>query len=1053
MTAPPRTDEPIALPPAAQPAGRGTIPLVAACVPVIGAVAMWLITGYAMMLAFAVLGPLMMFGSLADGARTRRRDRGRARRELAEACARARNELRERHDGERDALCRRHPDAGRLAVARTLWRHGASELVLGTGRAPSAVRVTGGDGEEGDALRREAAWVRSAPVAVPLRDAGGVCVQGEAPLAQAVARALLLQLCLRASPDELIVTTVLAGDERAMAALPHRAAAERAAPPKPGEKGPFRVACAELPGGEEDATGGEPGEAASALARADFRIAVTARGVDAPRGCGVVLELERGGMLRARRLDDTTDGPGGEPLDVEGIGLAQAERIAAGLARRAGAAEGASLPPVGLAELIAAFGAPASGAQVPPEGLRGRDGERGPAGDGGLRVPIGRGAAGPVAVDLVHDGPHAVVTGMTGSGKSELLTTWIAALAALRTPEEVTFLLADFKGGTAFAPLLALPHVTGLITDLDGTGSRRAVESLRAELRRREAEIAAAGASDIADPRVSTPRLVIVVDEFAALLQDHGDLGDVFTDVAARGRALGMHLVLGTQRAAGVLRDALVANCPLRVSLRVADAADSRAVIGADDAAELPGTPDARGLALVRRAGDVTPERARIARTGAELVARLAEVGARHANGAPRAPWLPPLPESLPFDAIAARHGGAGGILLGLADEPEVQRQPVVALDPRSDRGLGVVGAAATGKTAIGRLVAAQVDGTVRVPSDLEGAWDAIERAVDDPPPAIVIDGLDALLHRFPPDYAQEFAALAETLVREAGASGCFVVVTAARSTGVVERVMSGFERRALLRAASRADHVQAGGDGAAFDPARPPGRAELGGREVQFALPPGEPAAGAITGGRDGAPLGASAAGAGAAPAAGGGAGRVRPPRRGAPYAPARTRAERRALRPCDGAGPSGPSGGMGGERSDGVARAGGPGPAWFPGGPAALVTAGAAARAAALGEVWGRGVRVVALDALPAGTPLAELAGGTDRLVAVGEGEAWLRHGGLLREIRAAGELLVAAECPHELRTVAGERALPPYALLRAGRAWLVTPADRPRRVTLPA
>ena len=135
----------------------------------------------------------------------------------------------------------------------------------------------------------------------------------------------------------------------------------------------------------------------------------------------------------------------------------------------------------------------------------------------------------------------------------------------------MSFLLADFKGGTAFDALAGVPHVTGVITDLDGAGARRAIESLRAEVRWREAAIAGAGARDILDPRVDLPRLVVVVDEFAALLGDHPELHAVFTDVAARGRALGMHLVLGTQRAAGVIRDSLLANCPLRISLRVTD--------------------------------------------------------------------------------------------------------------------------------------------------------------------------------------------------------------------------------------------------------------------------------------------------------------------------------------------------------------------------------------------------------------------------------------------------------------------------------------------------
>ncbi|WP_262927659.1 FtsK/SpoIIIE domain-containing protein [Microbacterium sp. NIBRBAC000506063] len=111
----------------------------------------------------------------------------------------------------------------------------------------------------------------------------------------------------------------------------------------------------------------------------------------------------------------------------------------------------------------------------------------------------------------------------------------MTAIAQAHAPEEVNFVLADFKGGTAFDPLRTLPHVAAVITDLDEEGAQRGVQSLRAELRRREEVLAAAGVRDVADPAVELPRLVIVVDEFAALLHEHPDLGEVFTDIAARG--------------------------------------------------------------------------------------------------------------------------------------------------------------------------------------------------------------------------------------------------------------------------------------------------------------------------------------------------------------------------------------------------------------------------------------------------------------------------------------------------------------------------------------
>src|SRR5690606_6077553 len=236
----------------------------------------------------------------------------------------------------------------------------------------------------------------------------------------------------------------------------------------------------------------------------------------------------------------------------------------------------------------------------------------------GLRAVIGRTESADVVLDLVEDGPHAIVTGMTGSGKSELLVTWVTAIARSCAPEQVTFVLADFKGGTAFDPLRDLPHVAAVMTDLDEEGARRGVQSLTAELRRRESVLQEMGARSIAESAGRLARLVIVVDEFAALLQEHPDLGAVFTDVAARGRALGMHLILGTQRAAGVIRDALAANCPLRMSLRVSDPADSRLVIGSEAAAELEGGPRSRGIVFVRRPQDAEAAPLRVALTGPE---------------------------------------------------------------------------------------------------------------------------------------------------------------------------------------------------------------------------------------------------------------------------------------------------------------------------------------------------------------------------------------------------------------------------------------------------
>lgn len=210
-----------------------------------------------------------------------------------------------------------------------------------------------------------------------------------------------------------------------------------------------------------------------------------------------------------------------------------------------------------------------------------------------ILIPIGRSATGIDSIDLVRDGPHALVGGTTGSGKSEFLRTLALGWAAGRSPDAVQLLFVDFKGGSTFAGLTELPHAVGLITDLDPLSAERALRSLRAELRRREQVLATRAARDVSELGGELPRLVVLVDEFATLVETFPELQQVFADISARGRSLGVHLILCTQHPSSVIRSAVAANCAIRISFRTTGESLDRAP---GPSAELQHAPPGRAV-------------------------------------------------------------------------------------------------------------------------------------------------------------------------------------------------------------------------------------------------------------------------------------------------------------------------------------------------------------------------------------------------------------------------------------------------------------------------
>lgn len=362
---------------------------------------------------------------------------------------------------------------------------------------------------------------------------------------------------------------------------------------------------------------------------------------------------------------------------------------------------------------------------------------------------IGASAQGPFAIDIVRDGPHALIGGTTGSGKSELLQTIVASLALAAPPSRVTFLLIDYKGGAAFRQCVALPHTVGFLTDLDHHLAKRALASLEAEIRYRESILAAHAARDLdrlwrARPDVAPPRLLIVIDEFATLSREVPEFIEGVVDIAQRGRSLGIHLILATQRPAGVVTPAIRANTNLRIALRMSDPIESEDVIGNPAAAfisrDAPGrayarighsevvefqaayvggrttaTPSTQVTVRPFELGHVADElvpRAHSAATQADadgdlsqIVRTLTQAASLMGLERPRPPWLAPLASLLPIATVDPAPP-AGTAVIGMVDDPGRQEQRPLTLNLEHDGGLLVYGTGGSGKSNALRVIA-----------------------------------------------------------------------------------------------------------------------------------------------------------------------------------------------------------------------------------------------------------------------------------------------------------------------------------------------------------
>lgn len=765
------------------------LPVIAAVIPLIGGIAMWQLMHQLMFLLFTVLSPVMLVGTYFSDRLTGRSDY----RKAVEKSRKARDELAAEvaQDVIRERATRidRFPDAATLLrrarrVDHRLWERRTGHvdhLVLRIGLAdqPSELTVmhpSGGD----EALREEAlaalpehATLLNVPATVDLADAGVIGISGPPEQRDALVRWLVAQLATLQSPRDVQLAAVLdpagAGDWEWLKWLPHthdalngqslatttlqvsqllagvmelqreRLSARRPDARRAAALGPELVVLVQDAGVHDRVAASEllthAGDAGTPV------IWTADAAHELPGECKVIVELGPDGPIATRT--DTRDRAVLREVTVDGLATELAEDVAAALAPLRDVTQGdrgiGALPSIAHLAELEALDAP-----TPDAILR-----RWAHADGPATFTLGAGAEGPLVLDLVAHGPHALVGGTPGAGKSELLRGVLASLALRYPPSRMTFLLVDFKGGAAFREFAPLPHTVGIVTDLDEHLADRALTSFRAEIKYRESLLEQHGAIDVLDlerraPDVVLPRLLIVIDEFATLAQEVPEFVDGVIDVTQRGRSLGVHLVLATQSPRGSVTGKIRANTNLAIALRTVSTDESIDILGTADAAAIPvqrkgrawarigdrdllpfqsgyvggntfdaGAPELRierfgigpasGLTTTASPADrgrdalAADDLTDLERIATGVLGAFAEAG----EGTPRAPWLPALPGH--FAPPTVTEPGA----FAIADEPERQRQSPVRFDPAQDGSLIVLGGPRSGKTTTLATVAA----------------------------------------------------------------------------------------------------------------------------------------------------------------------------------------------------------------------------------------------------------------------------------------------------------------------------------------------------------
>ncbi|MBO2535946.1 type VII secretion protein EssC [Rummeliibacillus suwonensis] len=372
-----------------------------------------------------------------------------------------------------------------------------------------------------------------------------------------------------------------------------------------------------------------------------------------------------------------------------------------------------------------------------------------------LAVPIGVKGVNEVVELNLHErahGPHGLLAGTTGSGKSEFLQTYILSLAVHFHPYEVAFLLIDYKGGGMAQPFRSLPHLLGTITNLDGSKnfSARALASIKSELKRRQQLFDTFNVNHINDyndlvknhiAAIPMPHLFLICDEFAELKTEEPEFIGELVSAARIGRSLGVHLILATQKPGGIIDDQIWSNTNFRIALKVQNASDSKDILKNSDAAAisvtgrgylqvgnnevyelfqsawsgapyLEDTSDAESeVAIIADLGLIPLSNVESKKTSKRqeqteidmIVHEIEQVQKELKIDKLPSPWLPPLKELIHQDDAVC--DDPMKIPIAMVDEPELQKQSPYYYEMIKDGNIAIFGSAGYGKSTTALLI------------------------------------------------------------------------------------------------------------------------------------------------------------------------------------------------------------------------------------------------------------------------------------------------------------------------------------------------------------